>query len=153
MKLSRGSRLAILVLLLALTRKVDDTPPGPPVPPPVPVNPAPVKEPGFRVLFLYEKDDLDKYTLGQQDAFTFANKAIDQYTAEKCVKVNGTPERRSWDDDQDVSKDTKTMQDMRKAADVTNLPQLVISNGTTGYVGKAPDTAEKILDLLDDYGG
>lgn len=147
--MSQSSKwLALIVLVLALWSPA----PGPTPPEPTP-DPAPVVETGFRVLFVYEKDDLELYTPGQRDALSWANKAIDEYTRAKCATAGGGPERRNWDDDQDVSKDTPTMQEMRKAVAGPERPYVVVSNGKTGWKGPMPETSEQILALLKKYGG
>lgn len=133
---------------------VPPTPPGPT--PPVPTPPGPTPAPpiplaGLRVLFVFESEDLSRYPVGQLAALYSGE--IRSYLAAKCAKaVDGTPERRFWDQNIDTTGAAPHWQAVMQRPRTT-LPWLIISTGTTGYEGPLPATEAETLELLKKYGG
>lgn len=134
------------------------TPPKPPVPPIPPIPPipppdvAPIPAPGFRALFIYETAELAKLPPGQIAAL-YA-KDIYDYLNAKCVKgLDGkTAEARWWDKDVNTSNEAPHWQAAMKR-ERKSLPWLIISDGTKGYEGPLPLTAEDTISLLKKFGG
>jgi hypothetical protein len=120
-------------------------PPDPgPNPPP---GPAPIVEKGLRVLIVRETKDLTP-----QQAITINAQEVHDYLSAKCVKVNGQPEWRAFDPNQDVSRASKVWQDAMKI-ERKSLPWVIISDGEKGASEPLPATVEDFLKLLKTYGG
>lgn len=129
-------------------------PPPKPVDPviPVPVNPAPIPEAGFRVLIVYESADRARYPSAQNAILTSV--LVRDYFAAHCAKGpdGRTPESRIWDKDTDGYLDSKLWGDAMKRPRAS-VPWIVISTGTTGYEGPLPANVADALTLLKKYGG
>ena len=132
-------------------------PPGPTPQPPTPQpdvtpNPAPIQEPGFRVLIVYEKDQLNKLPPAQLNAMYGA--ALAGYLDSKCVKSNNQPEWRVWDQNLKIEGAAATLP-LSKALQRPRaaVPWIVISDGRTGFEGPLPVTEAEILALIKKYGG
>lgn len=124
-------------------------PPGPVPPGPTPV-PVPTKE--FRVLFVYER----QANLTRQQENVMSSTAVRKYLDSHVVKgESGLPDYRYFDQNQDVTKDTATIQAMFKAAKpmFTGKPLVVIFDGTKGTSYPLPDTEAELLALLKKAGG
>jgi len=133
-------------------------PPGPnpptPEPPIPPTPPTPIPSEGFRVLVVYEKDDLDNYSKGQLEVLQ--STAVRSYLIQKCIKGpdGKTPEYRFFDDDTNVENESKIWQDALKLPR-TSLPWVIVTNGKAGESIPIPaDTdQDKFLEFLKKYGG
>lgn len=131
------------------------TPPGPTPPepqPPVPPQPdqeAPIKAEGFRVMILYESNDLAKLSSAQQAVLYSAT--IRNYLNEKCAP--NSKNSRDWyilDQNADVSKLDEHWGAVVKRPR-TSLPWIIVSNGKTGYEGPLPGNVEEASKLLKKY--
>lgn len=118
----------------------------------IPIPVAPIAEPGFRVLIVYESENLSGMTEAQKAAIWGAK--VTQYLQSKCTKGidNTNPDFRRLDQNADVSKDAKYWQDAM-ALPRDSLPWVVISTGKTGFKGPLPATEDEMLALLKKYGG
>lgn len=138
--------------------KADPGPEPGPAPRPTPEPPAPIAEPGFRVLFVFEAESLTTYPRGQVNAMRA--KDVADYLAAKCVKGpdGKTPETRAYDQHTPMDAAPKLWKDAM-ARPRASLPWVVVSNGKTGFEGPVPynpaDPADlaPILTLLRKYGG
>lgn len=134
-------------------------PPGPtpPGPAPTPDPPAPIPEPGFRVLFVFEADDLTAYPRGQVNAMRAGE--VRDYLAARCAKgADGkTPEWRAYDQHTPMDAAPKLWRDAM-ARPRASLPWVVVSDGKTGFEGPVPfnpaDPADlaPVLTLLKKFG-
>lgn len=113
---------------------------------------APIQEPGFRVLMVYESADLSQLSESQKSVL-YSTK-IREYLNAKCSKgVDGkTSDYRIIDQDTDVSGDSDWWQEVMKR-ERKSLPWLVISNGKTGFEGPLPKSVDEALAVLKKYGG
>lgn len=129
--------------------------PGPtpePKPPEPPPTPTPIPEAGFRVLIVRESGA----TLPPAQINAMTARAVREYLDTRCVKVDGVPEWRNWDFDDDTSGESATWQNAMKRAKDKRLgkgPWLLISNGKSGYEGHFPADTAAFLQLLKTYGG
>lgn len=124
-------------------------PGGTPVP--VPDNPAPIAEPGFRVLIVFQDTELARLPPEQSQIRTA--KAIRDYFRAKCVKeADGGPAARIWDIDTDPTGDLPLWQAAFRRPRLS-LPWIIISDGKTGFEGPLPKTVAETLELLKKYGG
>lgn len=125
--------------------------PKPDDPKPDDPNPiVPIPGAGLRVLFVYETKDLSKLPSAQVQMLTA--KVVLDYLDAKCVKENGVPEYRKFD--QNV--DTRNMSEVWRQAMAKprkSIPWLLISNGKDGYEGEWPKNTDELLKLLKKYGG
>jgi hypothetical protein len=137
---------------------VDPTPPVPPAPvPPAPTptptptpDAAPIKEPGLRVLIVYESADMAKYPSAQiaaiysQEFWSLLNT--------NCVKGSDgkTPDWRFFDQNVDVSKESAIWQAAMKR-ERKSLPWILVSNGVTGFEGPLPATLTETSELVRKY--
>jgi hypothetical protein len=114
-------------------------------------QPAPIPTPGFRVLFVYENDTKG---LPKGQVAALYSKAVKDYLRAKTVTGpdGRTKEWRMFEKSTDVSAESKLWQDAMKLQ-MTSYPWVVISDGTTGYSGPLPATAQDTLTLLQKYGG
>ena len=113
---------------------------------------APIKEPGFRVLIVYESEKLTSMTEAQKACIWGAK--VTQYLQSKCTKGidNTNPDFRRLDQNADMSKDAKYWQDAM-LLERKSLPWIVISTGKDGFQGPLPATEDETLALLKKYGG
>lgn len=145
---------------------------------PTPKTESPFKDLGFRALYLYEKDDLSKYTLPQYSAL-YDNDALTYLNSKTVTLTDGSHEWRKWDKDVDVTNESKVWQDAvsrakqkytewetKNARDVADwnlknpnmlktaragLPWLMVGDGKTGWEGPI-ETPEQALDILKKIG-
>lgn len=127
-------------------------PPVPPVPPTPPPGPAPIPDPGLRVLMVYETAELSKLPPSQLAALY--STGMRAYLSTACVKgADGkTPEWRCWDQ----NTPTDLAPDVWKRAMArprTSLPWLIVSNGKAGYEGPMPLTEEEVRTKVKLYEG
>jgi hypothetical protein len=126
-------------------------PPTPPTPDPDnPPGPAPIIDKGLRVLIVRETKEMSSYPSAQVAAMNA--REVVEYLNAKCVKVNGQPEHRVFDPDQDVSRASKVWQDAMKI-ERKSLPWIIISDGEKGTSEPLPPNTEELLKLLKTYGG
>lgn len=113
---------------------------------------APIQEPGFRVLMVYESADLSQLSESQKSVLYSAK--IREYLNAHCSQgADGkTPDYRIIDQDTDVSGDSGWWQEAMKR-ERKSLPWLVISNGKTGFEGPLPKSVDEALVVLKKYGG
>jgi len=119
---------------------------------PIPLPVKPIEQPGFRVLMVYESEDLTKLPPAQKSVLQ--STIVREYLNAKCSKgADGkTPDYRILDAHTDTTSDSKWWQDaMKRKRD--SLPWIVISDGTTGYEGPLPKTVDEALALFKKYGG
>jgi hypothetical protein len=121
--------------------------PDPPTPGPDPPSPAPIPEPGFRVLIIYESADL----LPQGQQVILFGREVRDYLNRVCVaESTGTKAFRIFDQHVDATGELKTWKDaMARKRD--SVPWIVVSNGTTGFEGPLPKTAQEFLELCKKY--
>lgn len=134
--------------------KAPQPPPGPvpPTPPDPTPGTAPIPAAGLHVLVIYDAQKLSTLTATQQGAI-YA-KSVRDYLRATCPKgPDGvTAEWRMWPSDVDATGESQLWQDAFKRPR-TSLPWVIVSNGTTGYEGPLPGSAEDMLALLKQYGG
>lgn len=135
----------------------DIAPPTPPVPPPptpdpTPTpSPAPIPSPGLRVLVIYEATKgAPLLTAKQQNELYGAD--LNNYLNANCIKESGQPGWRIWDKDTPLAGAPELWrQAMGKYANDNDIPRLVVSNGTTGWVGPLPAGDGSILAKIKEY--
>ena len=108
------------------------------------VDPIPGDE--FRVMIVYESDDLDNYPRGQVDAMYSSE--VRQYLMSNCP-ANGF---RILDKDADLGLDLPIWQEAMKR-ERQGLPWLLIDAQGGGYEGPLPATPEALLELLKKHKG
>lgn len=113
-----------------------------------PVDPAPLPEPGFRVLIVYETAEMTKYPLETQVILAGAD--VREFLKTNCVSENGQPGFRIYDADINLGGDLEVWK-KAMTRPRTELPWVVISNGKTGYEGPLPKTPTAFLDLCKKY--
>lgn len=130
--------------------------PGPKPPDPEPVDPAPIKAPGFRVLILYESSKL-KQLPKEQYNILYAKEVQDWLTTNTTKDAeNPKGSAYMWDANaytDDVFAKAKTPKywiDAYKRPR-QSLPWLLISNGNTGYDGPLPATVAETIALLNKF--
>lgn len=122
--------------------------PKPVDPKPVDPKPAPIPDAGFRVLLIYESNDLDKMPVSQ--TLVLSGQSIRQYLNSKCIMGpdGRTRDWRIWDKDVDLSGEAKLWQTamarerklkVRKAAD----GKYEVCNAVDRVIWKGFDTEEK----------
>ena len=131
-------------------KKPDDGDDNDPVDPPDPPDDdAPIPEPGFRVLILYETSEYEK--LDPLHKAVISGLEVRQYLDKTCVKEeDGGEGYRIYDKDQDVSGDYKVWRDAMERRP-SEIPWVIISNGKTGYEGKLPLGPAKFIELCKKY--
>ena len=120
--------------------KPDPKPDDPPKPEPDKVAPIPL--PGLRVLMVFESS--------QGPPEPFLNVDVQQWLTSNCaVSESNTAEWRMIDQN-DTFVVGKKSEHWKAAAERprSSVPWVVISNGTTGYEGAPPATADQFLELL-----
>jgi hypothetical protein len=102
-------------------------------------NVAPIKQPGLRVMMLYDAamlkpEDQGGYTLKQRSVLDSA--IIREYLNQQCAKdqATGTPEYRIFNINSPVTDDLDWVKE-QMAIERKVLPWLLVSNGKTGYEG------------------
>lgn len=132
---------------------VGDLPPDPepdpdpePEPDPTPDD-APIPEPGFRVLIVYETGD--NLPPGQQ-SILYGKQTRDWLNA-NCVKeADGTAAYRIFDQNVDVT-DALPVWKTAMARERESIPWLLVSNGKSGFEGPLPATVTEFLELCGRY--
>ncbi len=125
--------------------------PGPPPVPPVPPGPVPIPTTGLKVMLIYETADLEK--LPPKQLSIINAKPIRDYLNAKTVPTTDGG-KRGWyftDQNTDFSGESKTWQDAIRRPR-SQVPWLIISNGTSGYEGPLPADVTATLELLKKYG-
>ncbi len=124
-----------------------DAPPVPPGPTP-PVPPVPPSPGGLRVLIVCETADPIP---ASQHSILYGQEVRDYLTA-KCLKVDGAAEWRIWDQNDNVTNETKEWQALF-AMPRKELPWIVIASPQGGYEGPLPKTVAETVALLKKFGG
>lgn len=120
-----------------------------PDPGPTPPSPAPIPVAGFRVLIIHESAK----TLPIAQNSIVYGKTVRDYLEAKCVVgTDGkTKEYRIYDKDVDASADSAIWQ-KAMSRPRTQVPWLIVSNGTSGYEGPLPASVAETMTLLKRYG-
>lgn len=126
------------------------TPPGPdpkpPEPLPIPDGEAPIKEPGFRVLIVYESQLPVPRWLNDADWRALLNSV--------CVPgPNGVKEWRIVDKDSPAVANAGVWPEALKRTEGKKVPWLLISTGKTGFEGPLPESKEAAIELVKRYAG
>jgi hypothetical protein len=124
---------------------VPPTPPTPPVPPP---TPAPISEPGFRVLIVYEAADMPTYPIETQMILTGVD--IRDFLKANCVAEDKHPGFRIYDKDVNLGGELEVWK-QAMTRERSAVPWVLISNGTTGFEGPLPKTPSEFLELCKKY--
>jgi hypothetical protein len=130
----------------------DPKPPVPPDPKPDPVKPAPIPLPGFRILIVEESDAAyrKKLSLGQFN-FMFGKTSFD-WLSSICTNEGGQPGYRIYDKEATGVNDAQQWpRDALKRPRGSELPWIIISNGTTGFEGPLPATESDCKALVQKY--
>lgn len=115
-------------------------------------DPPPIAEPGLRVAIVEETADRSKLP-GSQLAILTSVK-LREYLDANCVKENGQPAYRIWDKDIDASRESQLWQDALskvKGTEGITLPAILISNGSTGYIGPLDGTVDETIERIKQY--
>jgi len=137
------------ICMVIVTAPVVPTPgPEPNPPQPNPPTPAPGQ---ISVLIV---DNVDDYGKPEYQPYldVLNSSAIVDYLNSHCAKVGSAPEWRHFDQNTDVSHESKKWQDAMKLPRAS-LPWIAITNGKTGYGGPLPKTEAETLALLKKWGG
>lgn len=119
-------------------------------------DPAPIVEPGFRVLVIEETSERGKLPKDQLTILTSTE--VRAYLNSHCVKGpdGKTPEYRFFDKDTDVSHESavwqKAMADAKAAPDFV-VPYAMFSDGKKGAAGPLPLNVAGFLAEAKKYGG
>lgn len=141
-KVDWGKLLPILVLaVLFFTGKIQ-------IPNVIPLSPAPIPEPGFRVLVVYESADMTKYPVATQAILAGAE--VREFLKANCVAEAGHPGFRIFDANIDTAGDLAVWK-TAMTRPRTQLPWVVISNGKSGFEGPLPATPTEFLELCKKY--
>ena len=129
-----------------LNAAAKDTSPDP-APTPDPVHPPPIPDPGFRVMILYEKDDI----LHPFQLAIIAGEEVANYLDKTCIEEpDGTSGYRIYDDDADLSDELPVWKTAFQRRPLS-VPWVIISNGKTGYEGPLPATPSAFIELCKKY--
>jgi hypothetical protein len=125
-------------------------PPTPPTPVPVPTpDPAPIPVAGYRVLMVYDKANPTAVTKGQFDAIY--GQSVRDFLEKNCVKVGNVAEYKIWPNTVDVSVLPDVWKQAMTQVDTKQMPYMIVSNGTTGWKGKIPESSTDMLTILNKY--
>lgn len=127
-----------------------DPKPDDPKPPRPDVTPAPIKDPGLRVLIVYESSQLSILPTPQREILF--NTVLRAWMTQNCARENNRPEWRIVDQNQPDVADTASMKALFDRPRMS-VPWLVISNGTknTGYEGVLPANYDELARLLETH--
>ena len=130
---------------------IDPTPepdPDDPDPPtPTPDGEAPIPEPGFRVLMIYESSKL-------QDLPTYVyDQDLRDYLTTHCVRGPSNVAEWRMVDPQVVTAPDSAIWAKALGRKRDSLPWVLISDGKHGYEGPLPKDKAAMMDLLRKYGG
>lgn len=118
-----------------------------------PLSPAPIPHLGYRVLIVYETADLGK--LPKEQLAAMNSLVLITYLDSKCVKGpdGKTPEYRFLDYDTPMQGESKLWQEAMEKIKKNPIksPQIIVSNGRTGYIGDFPKNLDELLVLLKRY--
>lgn len=118
---------------------------------PLPISQtAPVGVDGFRVLIVYEQEDRHTWPQSQQDILY--SKELRDYLSAKCVKVDGQPEWRFWDQNMDLTNVSDVWKQYMDV-DRDSLPWLVYGDGKKGGSVPLPESDTAVLELVRKVGG
>jgi hypothetical protein len=114
---------------------------------PAPAAPAPILEPGFRVLIVDEVMNRGSLPFSQRIIFTSV--PLRKFLEANCVvdPKTKTPEFRFYDQNVDMKNELPRWQNAMKRPR-SSLPWLLVSTGTTGYEGPLPKTVDETIALL-----
>lgn len=142
-----GNVVGVLLIVLGLCQHFS----GAAVLPIVPDRLDPIPGDGFRVLVVYESEQLKDYPRAQVDALYSSD--VRAYLDAKCVAgQSGWPDYRILDKDADLSLDATWWQEAMKRPR-QSLPWIVVDSPQGGFEGPLPVTVDATLELLKKYGG
>ena len=113
-----------------------------------PLSPAPIPDPGFRVLVVYESAEMTNYPVSTQAILAGAE--VREFLKANCVAEDGQPGFRIYDADVNTAGDLAVWR-TAMTRPRTELPWVVISNGKSGFEGPLPKTAAEFIDLCKKY--
>ncbi len=113
-----------------------------------PVNPAPIPDPGFRVLIVYPAKGLGALPIPQSTMLTA--QGLRDYLNSKCVKNGNTAEWRIWPDSTVATGESELWQ-KAFGRSRKQVPWIVISNGTTGTEEPLPADLDSVIALMNKY--
>lgn len=145
--LGAAERAAFAKMLGGIQQALEQCSAAPPVPP-TPVNPAPIAEPGFRVMIVYPAKGLGALPIPQSTMLTAQQ--LRDYLNNKCFKNGTAAEWRIWPDNTNATGESELWQ-KAFARNRTNAPWIIISNGTTGFEGQLPLDINETIKLMDKY--
>ena len=148
---AKGDMPSAPAICVVVIGEAPPVPPGP-GPKPDPTPPAPIPVAGLRVLIVEETEDRPKLPANQ--TLILGSTLLRSWLNASCAKgADGrSPEYRILDKDTPMATDAKHWQDAMKRPR-SQLPWIVISNGTTGFEGPLPATVDETLALLKKFGG
>lgn len=118
---------------------------------------APFETVGLTVLIIKEGKDVGSLPEAQKAIFTSSK--IQKWCIDNCVKIDGEPAVRFWDDDYTDEQLANVPNVVRNAYRTVlsqangNLPWIAISDGKTGVSMPLPGTVDETMELLQKYGG
>ena len=145
---------------IEITGRMPQPPPEPepepkPVDPVDPSKPVPIPAAGFRVLMVYEKDNLAKYPAAVREIlYSTAEGSVRDYLEKNCVKEpdGKMPAYRVWDQNVVTTNAPQIWKDAFARPRTSDL-WLIVSNGNTGYEGPMPQNPAEVLKILRQHGG
>jgi hypothetical protein len=146
-----------LVARFEITGGVKPVPPVPPGPDPPNPQEVPFPAPGLAVLIIGELQETGPWSEAQKAILT--NYEIRGYLWDHCVKIDGQPAFRYWDDDMMAEHMSNVSPVLRTAYTEVlkqangRVPWIGISTGKSGASQPLPATVEDTLNLLKKYGG
>lgn len=152
----RGGKSAFEKTIVLVGAKKPDkivvTPPEPtPSPTPPPPSPAPIADKGFRFAIIAQSEDA-----ADVDNLKYVNvmnsTKLRAYLNTHAVKVNGVPEWRILDPDDDLKNETKIWQDVLQRPRTAKF-WYVVSDGVNGEEDQLPDNEDALLEICKKYGG
>lgn len=133
----------------------DPKPDDPPKPKPDPDDPPPIKEKGFRVLFVVENNPASPLAiLPKEQQAALSSENVRAYLDRKCAKGQDgkTPEWRKFDQHATLAGETSVWKEAM-ALPRNVVPWVVVSNGVTGASVPLPENEAALMALLKKYGG
>jgi len=118
--------------------------------PPVPIDPAPIVEPGNRMLIVYESEDVDTYP--KEQAVILSATRLRKYLNERCVKDgSGQPEYRILDQHTEFTGGDDGVWPAAMKLERKSLPWIIVSTGKRGASVPLPSTTDETIELCRKY--
>lgn len=110
-------------------------------------NTAPIKEPGFRALIVYESS----VVLPKEQQSILTSTKLRKWLIEHCVKdEQGQPDYQIFDQHTDLQYESELWR-VAMSRPRLSLPWLVVSNGRKGTEMALPATVDETLVVLEKY--